>query len=291
MKQKLLLNAVFVCMLVTTSFSQVPQLINFEAVVRDSIGNSIPYTFVKMRLSIMDSTYGNPVYSEIDTGTTKLRGLFSTYIGAGQVVTGNFKSINWSTGKKYLLVETALGNSTTFLNLGLTQLVSVPYALYADSAGKSIYPKHLVGDHYGGGIIFWADSLGQHGLIADTVDLDTGIVWNNGSYMFANASRNGRMAGKYNTERIIIKQGIGQYAAQLCADYQGGGFSDWYLPSVNELNLLYQQQTIVGGFTTDVYWSSGELSNQQATGISFNGGSFTPSDKANTHRVRAIRAF
>jgi len=245
-----------------------------------------------MRFTIQEGILsGIAEYIETDSVYTNQFGLIITKIGAGSPILGTFRNINWATGNKYLDVEIKTQTDTGFMNMGTQQLVSTPYAFYADSVGKNSYPTHKVGDHYGGGIVFWTDSLGQHGLIADTVDLDTGIVWNNGSFNLTNATRNGIGAGKANTERIIIKQGNGQYASQLCADYQGGGYSDWYLPSVTELTLLYNQQAVVGNFTTGVYWSSSELSTQEATAISFTGGAFTPSNKTLTNAVRAIRAF
>ncbi len=292
MKQKLLLLPCLIFLLANALYAQVPQMINFEGVARDANGNPITNVSLKLRFTIQDGINpGTVEYVETDTARVNGFGLFYTYIGGGVPVSGTFPAIKWAAGNKYLMIEYKLPSDTGYLNMGVSQMVSAPYAFYADSAGKNSYPTHHIGDQYGGGIVFWTDSLGQHGLIADTTDLDTGIVWNNGSYNLTNATRNGIGGGKANTERIIIKQGTGQYAAQLCADYQGGGYSDWYLPSVSELTLLYQQQAVVGGFNGGTYWSSGELSTQEATAISFSGGVFTPSNKTVTNVVRAIRAF
>jgi hypothetical protein len=293
MKPKLLLLPCLLLLFSSALFAQVPQMINFEGVARDNNGSPLVNVTIGLRFTILDSVNpGVAVYIERDTIHVNGFGLFSAFIGGGTPDSGNFKNINWATGNKYLQVELDPTGGTNYSNMGAYQFVSVPYAFYVDSAGKSSYPVHNIGDSYGGGIIFWTDSLGQHGLVADTADLDTGIVWNNGSFNLTNATRNGIGGGKANSERIIIKQGTGQYAAQLCADYQGGGYSDWYLPSVNELNLLYQQQAIVGGFVNETYWSSNELSTQEATAISFSGGgAFTPSNKTITNAVRAIRAF
>ena len=293
MKQKLLLLSCLIFLFTAAVQAQVPQMINFEGVARDASGNPIVNVTIGLRFTIQDGINpGNAEYVETDSARVNGFGLFYTYIGGGVPVQGTFSAITWPAGNKYLMIEYKLQGDTGYLNMGVSPLVSVPYALYADSVAKNSYPVHNIGDSYGGGIIFWTDSLGQHGLVADTTDLDTGIVWNNGSYNLVNATRNGIGGGKANTERIVIKQGSGQYAAQLCADYQGGGYSDWYLPSVNELNLLYQQQAVVGGFVNGTYWSSNELSTQEATAIFFSGGgAFTPSNKTVTNAVRAIRAF
>ena len=162
-------------------------------------------------------------------------------------------------------------------------------------------PRLLIGDDYGGGKVFWVDEDGQHGLIAAPTDQSEGIQWYNGSFTDTNASRGGVNAGGYNTERIIINQGAGSYAAQLCANYQGGGYGDWYLPSIAELNLMYlnigpgapSPFTNVGGFATDLYWSSTESASTHALSQNFldgtQPGSF--SSKGRTFRVRAVRAF
>ncbi|NLJ81724.1 MAG: DUF1566 domain-containing protein, partial [Bacteroidales bacterium] len=149
-----------------------------------------------------------------------------------------------------------------------------------------------IGQAYQGGIIFWLDSTGQHGLIAAIADQDTGVQWYNGTFAITNAVRDGVYSGQYNTERIIANQGAGNYAAQICANYQGGGYGDWYLPSKYELNLLYLQRATVGGFTNSVvYWTSNEYDSNHALGQLFGYGYQDPSSKVSMGYVRAIRAF
>jgi len=149
-----------------------------------------------------------------------------------------------------------------------------------------------IGDTYQGGIIFWLDATGQHGLIAATVDQSTGIQWYNGTYTVTNAVRDGIGAGIFNTERIIANQGAGDYAAQICANYQGGNYGDWYLPSKYELNLLYAQKTAVGGFASAYYWSSTEGNINYAWMQNFDSGNQNYGyGKYGTYYVRAVRAF
>jgi hypothetical protein len=160
---------------------------------------------------------------------------------------------------------------------------------------------HVIGDLYGGGIVFEVDAEGQHGLIAATVDQSKGIQWYNGSDTLTNAVRDGINAGSYNTERIVINQGAGSYAAQLCANYQGGGYGDWYLPSKYELNQMYikigpgaaKPLTNVGGFANEYYWSSTEHISSSAWSQYFSSGyQYGSYGKNNTVlRVRAVRAF
>jgi hypothetical protein len=154
---------------------------------------------------------------------------------------------------------------------------------------------HYIGEVYGGGIVFYVYDNGQHGLIAATEDQSTGTPWWNESNIFCNKIRNdGITIGRINTDSIIGKQGIGEsyaYAAQICARYLGGGFGDWYLPSKFELNLLYQQKYVVGGFDFAIYWSSSEGSYNGAYAQSFSDGTQMNYIKSATNKVRAVRAF
>ncbi|GAB4253222.1 MAG: hypothetical protein Kow0079_08550 [Vicingaceae bacterium] len=113
---------------------QTPELINYQAVARD-VATGLPKInqtgFVRM--TIRNSVGGTLLYQETHSGvTTNQFGLFTVKIGGGTPVTGTFASINWSTGNKFLEVEVDYGSG--YENMGTTQLVSVPYALYAKEA-------------------------------------------------------------------------------------------------------------------------------------------------------------
>jgi len=156
---------------------------------------------------------------------------------------------------------------------------------------------HAIGDSFGGGIVFYVYDGGHHGLIAATADQSNEAKWTTSTYYGSNcyAWRDGINGGFANTERIFLQSGPGSssspIAAQVCAHYQGGNFGDWYLPSKYELNLLYAQKNIVGGFTSSYYWSSTEAANSAAWYQDFYSGSQGSDDKENANSVRAIRAF
>jgi hypothetical protein len=169
---------------------------------------------------------------------------------------------------------------------------------------------HAIGDSYGGGIVFYVYDGGRHGLIAATADQGTGAYWTMYSFFSSNsyASRDGINGGFANTERIITQAGGGSYAALnteriitksspmtyaalLCANYQGGNFADWYLPSKYELNLLYAQRGAMGSSLTSNYWSSTEADNSNAWYQDFDSGSQISVSKNSYYRVRPIRAF
>ncbi len=151
-----------------------------------------------------------------------------------------------------------------------------------------------IGQRYQGGIIFWLDDTGQHGLIAASQDLHSRYseAWGSNDVV-TNANRNGIYAGMYNTERIIVRNGSGSNAAQLCSVYTEGGYGDWYLPSIYELKLLYYQKTIVGGFDSyKLYCSSNEQDIKYAYYFKFSDGSIEDyTTKSLGGCVRAIRAF
>ena len=160
---------------------------------------------------------------------------------------------------------------------------------------------HFVGENYGGGIVFYTYDNGQHGLIAATVDQNFGTQWYNSVNKLTGTTGDGLGVGAMNTPLIISAQLADNppntFAARVCANYSvisnGVNFGDWYLPSKYELNLLYLQKTLVGGFATnDVYFSSTEVDNTNVWVQSFLDGTVTSGLKSiSTGYVRAIRAF
>lgn len=150
--------------------------------------------------------------------------------------------------------------------------------------------KYQIGQSYGGGIIFYLDNTQEHGLIAAANDLPSS-EW--GSSNFAtNANGIAIGTGQSNTATITAAQGAGSYAAKICDDLILNGYSDWYLPSRDELNELYIQKSQIGGFATAHYWSSTETDAQRVWGQLFTNGSQTCCfAKSNQLAVRPIRAF
>jgi len=169
---------------------------------------------------------------------------------------------------------------------------------------------YSVGDFAQGGIVFWVDETGQHGLVCAKVDQSTGIRWHAGTLGNTQAKGDGLYAGEANTSIIIAAQvAIGDdgstYAARICNELQvtegGKTYGDWYLPSKDELNLMYQNKATIdtvavanggSGFTGGVfYWSSTEYDNLAACGHGFPNGSQNTLNKNWTNCVRAVRAF
>lgn len=117
--------------------AQAPQYVNYQAVARNGTGAPILNSSVAVRISIRDGAAAGPVlYSERDTATTNAFGLFTCKIGAGNVISGTFNSINWASGDKYMQVELDATGGSSYTDMGTTQLLSVPYALHAATAGN-----------------------------------------------------------------------------------------------------------------------------------------------------------
>lgn len=298
---KKLVTTLCLQLLTTVVFAQAPNKMSYQAIVRDANNALVQNQIVGVQLSIIQgTTSGNLVYVETQTPMTNVNGLINLKIGSGNVVSGDLTNINWSNGPYFIKTETDLSGGTNYTISGTSQFLSVPFALHANTADSIAGTTHLaIGDSYQGGIIFWLDSSGEHGLIAAATDQSSGIQWYNGTSTVTNAVRDGINSGEYNTERVIINQGPGAYAAEVCANYQADNFGDWYLPSRYELHLMYnnigQGNTLglgnIGGFANDHYWSSTEYD----YGISwlkfFVDGLDVQGNKAFSGNVRAIRSF
>jgi len=155
--------------------------------------------------------------------------------------------------------------------------------------------KYTIGSIFGGGIICYIDPSGQHGIIAAQNDQHNNITWYNGSYISTNTFETAIYSGKANTATIVSIQGAGLYAAKICDDLVIGSFNDWYLPSKEELNMIYQNLKVTGisTFLSDRYWSSTEYGQYNAWWQQFWDGvqGYNHYAKNQLFSVRAVRAF
>lgn len=114
------------------SMAQAPPRMGFQAVVRDGDGLLVTGSPVGMRISVLQgSDTGTPVYVETHAAQTNANGLATLEIGGGTVVSGNFITIDWTTGPYFLKTETDPNGGTNYSIAGTSQLLSVPYALHA----------------------------------------------------------------------------------------------------------------------------------------------------------------
>jgi hypothetical protein len=133
MKKTLL--SILVLVFFQCAFAQAPQKINYQAVARTSTGAVIANQAISIRFTIHDNTStGTVLYSETQSKTTNQFGLFTAAIGAGTTVSGSMLTINWGSGNKYLQVEIDPTGSSSYVDMGNDQLLSVPYALFAGNS-------------------------------------------------------------------------------------------------------------------------------------------------------------
>lgn len=138
--------------------AQAPRKFNYQAVARDASGSILANRNVNCRFTIRDISVTGPiVYQESQGALTNQFGLFTALVGNGPATLGNFSTINWGANPKYLQVEYDPDGGTNFLIVGSTQLVSVPYALYAETAGNG-----------GGGATGVTGATGANGLNGNT---------------------------------------------------------------------------------------------------------------------------
>lgn len=346
-------TALIIC---ANMFAQSPEKMSYQAVVRDASNNLVSSSIVGMQISILQgSVSGTAVFVERHAPTSNLNGLVTLEIGSGTLVSGDFSTIDWSNGPYFIKTETDPTGGTTYTITGISQLLSVPYALHAKtaesisggitetdpvfgasvsngitgsdttnwnnkqdqlSAGANISIAgnvisavntgftHYIGEQFGGGIIFhlWKDSSGiEHGLIVDGVDLDQFSIWSDaGPLVFGPRST---WDGLSNSNYIIAEAGHTNSAALECLNSTNNGQSDWYLPSVDEMSLLWQNRFNVNKSISTLglpdplnafsqYWTSTfDLSLGMYYYDFANGSCAITINNLDTKYVRAIRAF
>lgn len=304
-------------LLAASVWAQAPQKMSYQAVIRNSSNALITSTPVGMKISILqDSSTGTAIYVETQTVSTNANGLVSIEIGAGTIVKGTFATINWANGPYYIKTETDPTGGTNYNIIGTSQLLSVPYALYAansnpgpqgiqgikgDSGARGPTGPagtnagvggftHYIGEAFDGGIIYYlykgSDGL-EHGLIVALTE--SAAAWQTTATL-VNANRS--WDGAYNTA-LMTNSPAATYIAGL-----GPG---WYLPSIDELCKLYYNRfetnkaLFTGGNTllssSSSYWSSTEENATTSFRLTFKTMDILNAGKSLAYIARGVRAF
>jgi hypothetical protein len=182
-----------------------------------------------------------------------------------------------------------------------------PYVIYAMGCDSS---RHYIGELFGGGIVFYIDKTGAHGLVCSLVDLKPDTIWSNIWNSAIGASARSMWDGLSNSIAIANQHYHSNSAAKLCLDYQNedygtGVFSDWYLPSFHEWFKIYTTKyEITSALLNDLdiktippelfggyYWTSTESAVGTAWAIELFYGNFAYIEKNLSLRIRAVRKF
>lgn len=205
----------FIAVIISSALlAQTPQLMSYQAVVRNGSNQLLANAPAGVRVSILQgSASGASVYSETHTVTTNAQGLANLSIGGGTAQSGTFAGIDWANGPYFLKTETDPTGGTNYSITATSQLMSVPYALYAERSATPgpQGPQGVQGPQGPGASCYSCPTM------VSQIYQQTGTAW--------------------------YDQGI-IGAKQYCINLVEGGFDDWRLPELAEIDYLREVKNI-----------------------------------------------
>jgi hypothetical protein len=197
-------------------------------------------------------------------------------------------SVTWTLG--------ATEDTQTLNITGTSTLTGAPLSVTATAEYKPV-----IGDFKYGGVIFYIDATGKSGLVCAVTDQSSDAPWGCQGTTITGADGTAIGTGEQNTLDILAGCAIDGTAADVCTNVTLNSFSDWFLPGKDALDLIYQNRAIINttaaansgtDLQLDYYWSSSEISNNQAWAQSFSTGSQLEGDKGFISAcTRAVRMF
>ena len=301
---KKLTPTLFLLFLSLCIYGQSPEKMSYQAVIRDASNTLVTNQSIGMQISILQTTItGTTVYAETHTVTTNLNGLVSLEIGTGST-SDTFSTIDWSAGPYFIKTETDPTGGSSYTITGTSQLMSVPFAMYAKSSGNGITTDQsdaIVANTAKVGYTEAAVSANTD-VAANTLKVSyTQPIYSVNTFYaelggYVIAVRDG---GKHGLVVAMQDQGNSSWyeANDLLSDannhdVNGAKFMDWRLPTKRELNLVYNQKSNIVGDFFGIYWSSTEYDNNNAWAqIFLDGLQVNNIGKDYASGVRAVRAF
>ncbi|MFN8205971.1 MAG: hypothetical protein U0T82_00990 [Bacteroidales bacterium] len=347
--KKSIIALLLITVTVASGYSQAPTKFNYQAVIRDASGAIKANETVNIQVGILQGNItSTPLYLETQSKTTNEFGVVNLVIGEVVPIPSG---IDWANGPFYLKIW------VNEVEMGTSQLLTVPYAIYANYAKEAgngfsgdyndlsnkpvtdgsetkilsgnnieisgsgtagnpyiIYAnssnvgKHYIGELFAGGVVFYIDHTGAHGLVCSLVDVSTDTLWSNVKAIIGDSAKN-LWDGEKNCKFIVAQKNHTKSAAQVCLDYINddygtGFFSDWYLPSYLEWDKLYHTRFEIekallcdGDERTkpldfvEYYWTSTEYQLGYVWAILMYTGDYAYFSKSESVRVRTIRKF
>ena len=299
----------------TSRVTNIQEMFRYAASFDSGIGNWDVSSVTNMKGMFRDTTIFDQAIGDWDTGSvTDMGEMFKKAKAFNQDIG------SWDVSS--VINMNAMFNGATLFNQDLNGwdvagIASEPDYFSTNSGLQEEYSPWWtppqIGAFYQGGVIFYLFVDGDsgyvegevHGLIAAVEDQSSGIYWSNPdtNNIITEATGSAIGTGSSNTDVIINEQGAVEtnYAAGLARAYTGGGYTDWFLPSFEELYLMYDNigrgdvlgLGNIGNFLDTMYWSSTEASQTTADIINFDRDNFTSGYvyKYQTHAVRAVRTF
>ncbi|KAB1065592.1 DUF1566 domain-containing protein [Salibacter halophilus] len=241
--------------------------------------------------SPIDATFNGDVTSNNGSPVTDYG--FCWSVNPQPTLSDSFQSVGSGTGNFSLNLSNLNGGQTYYVRAYATNGAGTNYGNEVSFTMASAYSIGSTGP--AGGIVFYdkgSYSNGWRYLESSTTDQSTNSQWGCSGTNLPGASGSGYGDGYQNTQDIVAGCG-GTIAASIANNLNLNGYSDWFLPSRNSLDLMYQNlfQSGLGNFAVDTYWSSTEASSISGYAYNFYSGGVVVNNKVVNYRVRAIRRF
>jgi hypothetical protein len=286
----------------------------YSAIVRNGAGQLMTNDTINLQVSILAQSLTGPrIYRENHHVITAADGSFTITVGDGESGLGQFNNIDWLGDAHFLSIAMDADGGNNYQPWSVTQIVAVGIPVQDKKDDKKEEEEvdehftHYLGEQFGGGTIFhiFRDSTGaEHGLIVSAADVAPAAQWSNISSRFIGTNVN-KMDGNISTDAIIKQEGHTTSAAQLTRAYNGGGYTDWYLPGIDELQLLWDSKDKIAKKKAKdsnykgsaimmgpiIYWSSTEYNADEAMTFDFNSGTAKSGYKYAANYLRAVRKF